>query len=288
MSGSAAQREREREVFEGFLKVAPEFKPGIARAGWTQPAEDPPDVGFIDTAGRRVGVELKAWLNEDQIAQAKRREATEAGFLAALAPQPRNTNNVVSLVWPRLAKDRAPKGADARAFKGELLSLIEEKDREWSARAHEPVQGETVPARDFGKRPTLQRYLEAVCLFPRKLIDQREENWITFPSRGGAYDEIAMLTPLQDLIADTREKYATTKQDRGLDRFVLLIHYDGRAWQYNSPIEAPDWDFDLFASQAAYHIFALDTLSGEPSPWDEVFLFDAVKERWVRVHPCEE
>ena len=93
-----------------------------------------------------------------------------------------------------------------------------------------------------------------------------------------------MLVPLQDLIADTREKYATTKADKGLDRLVLLIHYDGRAFQYNSPIEAPDWSLALFAERAGYMDFALDVLAGE-SPWDEIHLFDAVGNRVVRIRP---
>ena len=273
MSGNAEQRELERGIFERFLSVASEFRAAIS-GEWTQPTDDPPDVRFRDTDSRLVGVELKAWINEEQIAEGKRREALEERFLTALRPQSANPLKVVSYVWLRPAGNQAPAGAEAVTFKDELLSLLAAHDATWSAQGHEIVQGETLT--QLQQHPTLARHLAAVVVFPRTIIDPKGQDWIGFPFRGGPYAEQDMLRPLQDLIAGTRIKYETTKADKELDRLILLIHYDGRAWQYNSPIEAPDWDLSVFANEAAYMVFALDTLSEEPSTWDEVFLFDAV------------
>lgn len=72
--------------------------------------------------------------------------------------------------------------------------------------------------------------------------------------------------------------------EKPLDRLVLLIHYDSRAFRFNAPIEAPDWGLDLFASEAAVYSFRPRHAAGQPSPWDDVFLFDAVNGRSVRVH----
>lgn len=290
MSGGLAQRERERTIFEGFLAVASDFAARIS-GDWTQPDDDPPDVLFKDGRGHTVGVELKAWINEGQIAQGKKREALEARFFDALGPHTKNPNPVVAFVWlrpvhdvwSRPVRDQAPGRDEAQAFRDELLSLVSDIDGRWAACGHEILQGETVTA--FGNRPTLTRYLGAVEAFPRTVIDPGEQPWIGFPMRGAAYSEKDMLTPLQDLIADTRVKYEEAKAARGLDWFVLLIHYDGRAFQYNSPIETLDWDLGVFADDAAFMVFALDTLSEEPSPWDEVYLFDAVAGRSVKVHP---
>jgi hypothetical protein len=290
VTGSGEQHEREREIFQGFLTQAPDFKARIAGAWW-QPDDDPPDARFKDTEGREVGVELKAWINEEQIAHAKKREALEARFLALFDPQPTNRSKAVTYVWlrpaadvwSRAAKDRVPSSHEAQVFKEELLSLVAEIDAEWMARGREVLQGETVTK--FGERLTLGRFLEAVMLFPKAVIDPGNQDRLAFPLRGGAYGEQHMLRPLQDMIFHNREKYATTKAGKGLDRLILLIHYDDRALQYNSPIEAPDWDLTTFAKGAAYMIFALDELSETPSPWDEVFLFDAVRGRAIQVHP---
>ena len=282
MSGNAQQRELERKIFEAFLAVASEFRASIS-GEWSQPTDDPPDVQFRDADSRLVGVDLKAWINEQQIAEGKRREAIEDQFLAAVRPKPNRPFEVVSYVWLLPSGNRAPTEAEAVAFKDELLSLLTTHDATWSAQSHEIVQSETVT--QLEGHPTLARYLAAVTVFPRTIIDPGEQDWLGFPLHGGPYGEQDMLEPLQDLIAATRVKYETTKGDKGLDRLVLLIHYDRRAWQYNSPIEAPDWDLGLFANEAAYMVFALDTLSEEPSPWDEVFLFDAVGGRALQVYP---
>lgn len=276
------KREFEGRMFSGFLDAAPDFRATI-RGEWRQPDDDPPDVMFEDMEGRRVGVELKAWLNEEQIATAKRREAIERGILEAIGKQPPNEGKVISYVWLSPCSGKTPSKDEAGAFQNELLSLLKDCDDDRRARQDKMVQQESVT--DFGRRSTLARYLDGVTLFPFSAIDPGKQDWIGFPFRGGAYSEKDMLAPLQDLISATWEKYRTLKEDKGFQRLVLLIHYDARAFQYNSPISAPDWDIGLFAEELASYHDIFEAFGEKTSQWDEIYLFDAVTKKALLVHP---
>lgn len=285
MGREQEKRAFEEDVFRTFLKAAPDFAEQLT-GDWEQPVDDPPDVRFKDRQGQIVGVELKAWINEDQITAAKQREATQKGLLAAIGPQPPNPCQHVSHAWLLALPVRPPKGPAAATFRDELLALVSEADQAWKDGTADPRQGRTLPPSEFGDRPSLKQHLAGLTLWPDACLARKPgHDWIGFPGGGGAYGEQDMLEPLEDLIVSLREKYASTKQDKGLDRLVLLIHYDERAFQHNSPIQSPDWDFGFFAEEAAFLHTAMDELGEELSPWDEIYLLDTLEGRVVRIHP---
>ena len=74
-TGPSEKRQRERQVFEWFLELQPQFA-GEPLRSWRQPDDENefPDIEAVTTSGRRIGVELGEWLNEDD----KRRESERA------------------------------------------------------------------------------------------------------------------------------------------------------------------------------------------------------------------
>src|SRR4051794_27041976 len=87
-SGMSTKRDHERALFKTFLALEPEFA-GEPLADWQQPEDekDFPDIKGTSVSGRKIGVEIGEWLNEDEMRAAKRKERTEAEFLAAIGDQ---------------------------------------------------------------------------------------------------------------------------------------------------------------------------------------------------------
>ena len=66
----------EKAVFQEFLAAAPMFAGADVRT-WSQPKQDPPDIDCELVDGRRIGLELTTWLDEEQMSAAKREEGIE-------------------------------------------------------------------------------------------------------------------------------------------------------------------------------------------------------------------
>src|SRR5437867_3549365 len=82
------KREHEKAIFQAFLGIEPNFC-GESLSNWRQPTDEKefPDIIATSISGRRIGVELGEWLNEDEIQAAKRKEQLEESFLAAIGEQ---------------------------------------------------------------------------------------------------------------------------------------------------------------------------------------------------------
>src|ERR1043165_8889828 len=97
--------DKEKRLFTCFSTAFPDFA-DEAIAEWDvvkewydkrklpvppKPYDNRPDVICLTTIGRKIGIELKSWLNEDQIAEAKRHERIEDNLRQAIGKQPENT-----------------------------------------------------------------------------------------------------------------------------------------------------------------------------------------------------
>jgi hypothetical protein len=287
MTSSQEKREREATIFAAFVATEPNFA-GEPLGGWEQPDDDPPDILSETVSGRRIGVELKTWANEDQVAKAKVEEARQDAIRAALGQQPSNTGGRIAFVWLRPSAIRLPDN-DALAFRNELLALLAEAQANWpNDGSWDSPQGHSYHA--FPGRPALTRYLVAAQLYPRTHFkpwgDQGSPvaEWITFPFRGGAYSDREMMEPLLDLLGHVFEKYETTRTDLGLDELDLVIHYDGLAFAYCTPVETPDFDFGEAAKHARSYVADYEELGevldpDDDAPFDRVFLFAALAGR---------
>jgi hypothetical protein len=275
-SVSAAMR-NEKLIFDSFLKVCPDFA-GEPIEEWdvveewyskrvlappAQPFDQRPDVIARTASGKRIGIELKSWVNRDQITAARKQERIQENILKAIGKQPPNQTQHIGYVWLS-AKEVRFDSADTADFREEIFALIEQVDHNWSEKFG--LRECSHDVKDFTRFPILQRYLQSVHCAPRPHF---ETDWIHFPSPGGSYSPNEMLETLKEaLFAHRRdEKYKALRKHVGLDDVHLLVHYDFKAFAYNAPFAAPDFGFKEAAQ------FASRALGGDGGYFDRIFLF---------------
>lgn len=278
-TGVSTAMKNERLIFDSFLKACPDFanEPieewDVVEDWYAKRALDPPphpfekrpDIIAVTASGRRIGVELKSWVNREQITEARKQERIQENILKAIGEQPRNETQHIGFVWLSAKQARFDAG-DAANFREQIFALIERVDNNWSQKhglrecSHE--------ISDFTGFPILGKYLLRLQAEPA-IRDRSEINWIDFRPPGGFYSPKAMLDTLSSsLVAHTSDaRYKDLRAQVGLDEVYLLVHYDFKAFAYNTPFDAPNFGF----KQAAE--FAASVLDGVGGYFDRVFLF---------------
>jgi hypothetical protein len=135
---------KERAIFESFIRAYPDLmdepiKDWFVLDDWYRimglqrpepPDHNRPDIICVAESGRRVGVELKAWINEEQIAKAKRQAMFEENILRAIGRLPSNDSaylkGVVLKGRPRRFNDK-----DSEELRDQLFELIRQADDKW-------------------------------------------------------------------------------------------------------------------------------------------------------------
>jgi hypothetical protein len=276
-TGVSAAMKNEKLIFESFLKACPDFA-GEPIQEWDvvdqwyakralayppAPFDKRPDIIAVTAAGRKIGVELKSWVNRGQIAEARKQERIKENILKAIGEQPRNETQHIGFVWLS-AKEARFDSADAAGFREQIFALVEQVDNNWSEKFGLRECSHDVT--DFARFPILERYLQSVHCAPRPHF---ETDWIHFPSPGGAYSPNEMLETLSQSLAahKTDERYRDLRKQADLDEVYLLVHYDFKAFAYNTPFAAPDFGFKEAAA------FASSALNGDGGYFDRIFLF---------------
>lgn len=263
MSG---KREHEHTLFKAFVELEPEFA-GEALADWHQPKQENafPDIVGTTVSGRRVGVELGEWINQDEMQAAKAKEQREEEFLAAVGDQGTNTTQHIQFVWlhPKAKARIAP--VDASEFREQLFGFIHDCDRRWPGERFWRV-GHRAAGDELAPYPKLARYLDAITLWPSEGEGQFTTNWITFPMPCGSFDRETMWAPLRKLVADKIGHYGST--NIGFEVLSLVIVYN-QALIYNSPAETPLFSFEDAVAE-------LREMIHDPSPFHRVFLHIAL------------
>jgi hypothetical protein len=268
----------EKAIFASFLRACPEFA-GEPIEEWDvvaewyaqrglvpppHPFDKRPDVIARTASGRRIGIELKSWVNRDQIAEARREERIRENILEAIGEQPLNETKRIGYV--RLsAKQVRFDPRDAADFRKQIFGLIEKRDQGWPH--GEYLRDHEYPG-DLAAFPILEKYLISVRFEPAAWRHPNS-GWIGFSSPGGAYSPHEMLETLRrSLLAHkTDDRYEDLKSQAGLDEVYLLVHYDFKAFAYNTPFGAPNFGFKEAAE------FASRVLDGDGGYFDRIFLF---------------
>jgi hypothetical protein len=269
------KREHERALFTAFLDLEPAFA-GERLADWQQPKNesDFPDIVATSVTGRRVGVELGEWLNEDEIQAAKGKERLEEALLNAIGDQGPNPTQHIRYAW--LHPKARIASADVAGFRDQLFACILKCDRRWPDERFWKV-GHRLVDDELAEYPLLAKYLNAIKLWPAD-GEQWKEKWITFPLRAGFFDRETMFKPLRELVAEKIGHYGTTRT--GFDDLSLLIIYNQTAI-YNSPPETPFHDFDDAVVELR------EIIGDNRGPFDRVFLYLALEPgRVLRVSRC--
>jgi hypothetical protein len=276
---ASAAMKNEKLIFDSFLRACPDFA-GEPIAEWDvvddwyakreldpppNPFDKRPDIIALTTSGRKIGIELKSWVNREQIKHARGQEQVQENILKAIGEQ--LPNETKHLGYVRLsAKQVRFDSRDAALFREQLFSLIEHVDSSWLQQL-DAYQEQFLDS-DFTGFPILGKYLHYIQCHPgtRRPSDS---DWIGFHFRGGAYSPNEMLGTLRrSLVAHrTDKKYQDLRKHVGLDEVYLLVHYDFKAFAYNTPFDAPNFGFKEAAK------FASGVLGGDGGYFDRVFLF---------------
>lgn len=278
--GVAAAMKNEKLIFDSFLKACPDFA-SEPIAEWDvvedwygkrglepppHPFDKRPDVIALTASGKRIGVELKSWVNREQITAARKQERIQDNILKALGDQPPNSTQHIGYVWLG-AKELRFNAGDGVDFREQMFALIEQVDSAWSEKpASERNSSEDIS--NFKSFLLLEKYLERIRFKPATR-SRGSIRWIRFPSPGGFYSPHGMLETLKTALLDHRsdERYEDLRIRAGLDEVYLLVHYDFKAFAYNTPFAAPNFGFKEAAE------FASNTLNADGGHFDRIFLF---------------
>jgi hypothetical protein len=272
--------QREKFVFESFLKFCPGFA-GEPIKEWDvinkwyanraiapppKPFDKRPDIIALTASRKSIGIELKSWVNQEQIAEARERERIQDDILKAIGKQPPNQTQNIGYLWllPKRLRFDARDGSD---FRDQLFSLIARVDHDWSQRPG-PEQSCSVDVDRFDEFPLLKKYLHRTRFRPATR-SRGTVRWIRFPEAGRHYSPAEMLETLESsLLSHKRdERYKDLRAKAGLDELYLLIHYDFKAFAYNTPFDAPNFGFKEAAA------FASQVVDGDGNFFDRIFLF---------------
>jgi hypothetical protein len=276
----AAAMKNEKLIFDSFLKACPDFA-GEPIQEWNvvdewsakraigpppHPYDKRPDIIAITASGKRIGVELKSWVNREQITKARKQERIQENILKAIGEQPTNETQHIGYVWLS-AKEVRFDLRDTADFREQMFDLLEQVDNNWSKKP-DWEQEHSDHVNDFSGFPILEKYLQGVRFHPANQ-SRFDIGWIRFPSPGGAYSPNEMLETLaSSLIAHrTDERYKDLRTQVELDEVYLLVHYDFKAFAYNSPFGAREFGFKEAAK------FASDVLGDDGGYFDRIFLF---------------
>ncbi len=270
----------EKAIFESFLRVCPDFAGETIKewdvvdewyaSGALDPPPHPfdkrPDVIAVTVSGQKIGIELKSWKNQQQIHDAKGQERIQDRIMKAIGKQPPNETKHIGQLW-LAPKDLRLNEEDASPFRQQLFALIDEVDKNWTQK---PDWGQRSWAdrTDFDSFPIVGKYLNRIRFHSRKR--HRSRNWITFPYQTKHFSPNTMREVLRDgLLKHTKdERYNNNlRAQAGLDELYLLVHYDIKAFAYNTPFETPNSGFKEAAE------FASQELNGDGGYFDRIFLF---------------
>ena len=260
----STKREHERALFAAFLDLAPTFS-GEHLEVWLQPDDERefPDIVATSVTGRRVGIEIAEWLNEEEIHAAKRQERLEEACLAAIGDQGSNPTRNVRYVWLRPAV-KIP-ASERSSFRKQLFACILDYDKCWSSDELRRT-GNRVVGDSLATYPVLAKYLSEVKLWPAN-GKQWERDWITFPARARWFDRETMFKPLREIVAAKLAHYGAGRS--GFEDLSLLVIYN-RAAIYNSPAETPLHSYDDAVAELRQMI------GDNRGPFDRVLLYIAL------------
>jgi hypothetical protein len=227
MSSKREKDEKNKAVFESFLRACPSFAASLA--SWQVDLEDTfADVVCRQINGGEIAFQLGEWLDGAQMSISVRRKLLEKEILAQLRDLLMNVPENIHYVWLVLKEDAPRVGRCGAALKGELSELIAKIDESWHRNPawHSP-QG--YPCRDLRQYPTLEKYFWQVHFnpIPRQLSSLGD--WIQFEPDGGAYSPEIALRSLEAILDKKLGHYGVVPKP-----FHLLIHYS-TGYLHNTP-----------------------------------------------------
>jgi hypothetical protein len=275
-------RNDERTAWTGFLTSAPQFA-GEQIAVWFD-GPDPPDILCTASSGKKIGVELTKWVDENQVRHGKQREKLERCFLSIIRSENRQRLEHIGKV---LIRDNARLIAtnEADEFARQLFNMLHAENAKsapslarrpippgyWSTvRTWDTDQGASIS--DFPLYPMLQKYLDSVWIFPRHRYQHidADEPWVIFDNQGGPYSRDWMVRALVENVTKKITKYSMNnlRASHTFAELDLLCYYCDEALLHNAPYDQTDSGL----TSISIHVGRI--LRGSPRVFDRIFLYD--------------
>lgn len=269
--------QEEKKLFGTFMAIHPRF---LEAASWKD-GPDPPDVIITDVHGRKLGVELTAWLDEKQTTESITVQENEFRWLEALDaghhPQPKHFERVQISFYPEtrfLHQQRA-------SFREKFFVLVDHVDKNW-----DDLFGNTRQKiwNDFKNYPTLRPHIRYLSFDSPLILRPRSPGarWIFSEPKGGLYDPRWATQALLDRINNktNKENYIDLKSQHGFTELVLLLHRGLRGIMHNTPFDGVNWKLENSLDQARAELVK------NPGRFDQVFLYFAYNEgKLIRLYP---
>jgi len=248
--GSKDQRAEEKKITTYVSSVFPTFLDGVTFV--PAPAStDPPDFLAECADGRKIGLELTAWLSDAEVSAAQGRERMRVDLLTILDwekhPRPRNFRFVV--IMPRWGKKI--KKDHYKDFSREFHAATQQIDDSWKTlrNGHWKALSPSEPfdylmhENDVKRFPMLSKHVSSIW-FNQPVVTVPivflEESWISILSDGGMYDPAETFQALRDRVESKvehhREEGAKGRLDaHNLHKSYLLVHTDPARSSYKTP-----------------------------------------------------
>ena len=153
--------------------MCPDFVGEPVEGNPTQPSDetDFPDVICTTVSGKRIGVELGQWLNEQELETAKSMERIQNSILDAIGTQGNNETDNIYVVWPKAKAKVRIKSEDKAAFQKEIFEFITEVDKRWGSEGFRyGPSGYEAQAEDLKLFPQLAKYLHTLRFFLEAVV----------------------------------------------------------------------------------------------------------------------
>ncbi len=243
----------EQEIFKAFVATEPNF--AGEPFSWSAGA-DPPDILCETNKVRRIGVELREWLHEDQTTRARAFEDLEREIAGQI---PSSVLKQLNQYWISLIprSEVFPSKSKRLQFKSELVDFLYKVVRSGQ------LIGERKHWKDSSLSPTLREYLTGITIYRNLSPPRVEFSRTTSYSPANAID--ALLSALKKKI--TKSNYESLKQEHSLNELYLVVYY-ARALLWNTPYyDGINVGIETAVEQARAE------MTRDGGPFDKVFLF---------------
>jgi hypothetical protein len=212
--------------------------PDFTRKGlsWVHNADDPPDFIAQGSSGP-IGLELREWLDGQQMSAAQHREDQRKHLMKILGDgweqEYRPTNIGLASIKPHWGLRVAE--ADEPALRQEFYRCTAQVDQTWLTNPER--FGRSYYQTEFASFPLTSTYITAIRYIDGSPYDSV---WFQIEQDGGAYDPGVSVQRLEDALQDKLTKFAKPDRQAKLARqktveTYLLIHGGWNAYVSNSP-----------------------------------------------------
>jgi hypothetical protein len=228
--------QRERGVLADLEASFPQFAGQTCSWDKVPDGQDPPDFISRDPSAT-IGLELREWLDGDQMGPAKARESQREQIHRVLSYdwerqyQPQNFRGA----FPSTIGNERISRADEQLLREEFFACAAEVDRAWADDSDH--WGNSYYLTEFPDYPLLGKYFSAIRYTggePHGL------NWIGEQGDGGAFDPYIPVETLKQALDSKLSDYSTPEKQahlkaHGLAEFSLLVHGGSNIYAYNTP-----------------------------------------------------